>query len=183
MWHPDKLKSLKCPLRELGDLIINIDKLDLVIENIEDRGLTADNLSKLGKLDHGSALRAETLKLPSLGSLASDVPLLLRGLSITIDDNLGLTFTAITKSVVEVEDRVLREDVAQAPDREGRDADITTDTDLPRGPLAHQFKIPLAGHARLASANSAGVGEGAGTVALQDGADRDSDGLALRGNL
>merc|ERR1719219_2445669 len=181
--HPHKLKGLKCPLGELGDPIINIDKLDLEVKNIEDRRLAANNLGKLGKLNHGSALRTETLKLLGLSSLTGQVLHTLRGFSISIDDNLRLTFTAIAKSVVEAEDRVLREDVVQVPDGEGRNADITTDTDLPGGPLAHQLKIPLGGHARLASANSAGVGEGAGTVALQDGADSDSDGLALRGNL
>ena len=107
----------------------------------------------------------------------------LRGFSISIDDNLGLTFTAITKSVVEAEDRVLREDVVQVPDGEGRNADITTDADLPRGPLRHELEIPLGGQARLASANGAGIGEGAGTIALKDGADREGDGLTLRGNL
>ena len=90
---------------------------------------------------------------------------------------------AIAQSIVEGENRRLRADITQFPDGVWGNPDVATDTDLPRGPLAHQFKIPLAGHARLASANSAGVGEGAGTVALQDGADRDSDGLALRGNL
>ena len=131
MWHPDKLKSLKCPLGELGNLIIDIDKLDLVIKNIENSRLAADNLCKLGKLNHGSALRTKTLKLLGLRSLTSQMLHTLRGFSISIDDNLGLTFTAITKSVVEGEDRVLREDVVQVPDGEGRNADITTDADLP----------------------------------------------------
>ena len=183
MWHPDKLKSLKCPLGELGNLIIDIDKLDLVIKNIENSRLAADNLCKLGKLNHWSALRAETLKLLGLRSLTCKVLLTLRGLGIAVDDNLGLTFTAIAKSVAEVEDGILRENAVQVPDGEGRDADVTTDTDLPRGPLTSKLEIPLGGHARLASANGARIGEGAGTVALQDGADREGDGLALGGNL
>merc|ERR1719219_547246 len=181
--HPHKLKSLKCPLGELGDPIINTDKLDLVVKNIEDRRLAADNLGKLGQLNHGSALRTESLKLLCLGSLTGKALHTLRGFSMSIDDNLRLTFTAIAKRVVEAEDRVLRENVVQVPDGEGRDADITTDTDLPGGPLTHKLEIPLGGHARLASANGAGIGEGAGTVALQDGADREGDGLTLRGNL
>ena len=45
------------------------------------------------------------------------------------------------------------------------------------------MQVPFGGHARLAGANGAGIGEGAGTVALQDGADREGDGLTLRGNL
>merc|ERR1719471_1214395 len=175
--------GLKCPLGELGDPIINIDKLDLVVKNIEDRGLAANNLSKLGKLNHGSALGTETLKLLGLRSLTGQVLHTLRSFSISIDDNLRLTFTAVAKNVAEAEDRVLREDVVQVPDGEGRNADITTDANLPWSPLRHELEIPLGGHARLASANSAGIGEGAGTVALQDGADRDSDGLTLRGNL
>merc|ERR1719277_2356661 len=183
VWHPDKLKSLKCPLGELGNLIIDIDKLDLVIKNIENSRLAADNLCKLGKLNHWSALRAETLKLLGLRSLTCKVLLTLRGLGIAVDDNLGLTFTAIAKSVAEAEDGILRENAVQVPDGEGRDADVTTDTDLPRGPLTSKLEIPLGGHARLASANGARIGEGAGTVALQDGADREGDGLALGGNL
>merc|ERR1719219_1484123 len=181
--HPHKLKSLKCPLGELGDPIINTDKLDLVVKNIEDRRLAADNLGKLGQLNHGSALRTESLKLLCLGSLTGKVLHTLRGFSMSIDDNLRLTFAAIAKSVVEAEDRVLREDVVQVPDGEGRDADITTDTDLPGGPLRHELEIPLGGQPRLADANGAGIGEGAGTVALKDGADREGDGLTLRGNL
>ena len=123
------------------------------------------------------------LKLLGLRSLTGQVLHTLRGFSISIDDNLRLTFTAIAKSVAEAEDGILRENAVQVPDGEGRDADVTTDTDLPRGPLTSKLEIPLGGHARLASANGAGIGEGVGTVALQDGADRDSDGLTLRGNL
>merc|ERR1719351_54264 len=107
----------------------------------EDRGLAANNLSKLGKLNHGSALGTETLKLLGLRSLTGQVLHTLRGFSISIDDNLRLTFTAVAKSVVEAEHRVLREDVVQVPDGEGRNADITTDADLPRGPLRHELEI------------------------------------------
>merc|ERR1712061_51933 len=57
------------------------------------------------------------------------------------------------------------------------------DTDLLCGPLAHQLDIPLGGHASLASAHSAGVRVGAGAAALEDCADRNSEGLAFRVDL
>merc|ERR1719219_2268721 len=95
--HPHKLKGLKCSLGELGDPIMNVDKLDLVVKNIEDRRLAANNLCKLGKLNHGSALGTEMLKLLGLRSLTGQVLHTLRGFSISIDDNLRLTITAIAK--------------------------------------------------------------------------------------
>ena len=126
----NQLKSIKHFPADPGDLPANIDIRDLVVIDIKDRGLSTDNFSKFGQLNHRGAEGEKTPKFLCLWGLAGKLLLLLRRLGIPIDHNLGLAFMAISKSVVETEDRILGADVIELPDGEGGDPDAAINADL-----------------------------------------------------